>query len=608
MPARPATSESLCQPLTLRPPRIKTSPELHPMKRYFQFLIPVLSLCLLSSTRGEVGNDNPTGVTGEHNGSITTGVALDPYTGNSKRFVDDLTVSSSVGAYPLKWSRVLNTRAGGTGNLGSGGSWSHSYNWQLWVRPYQPYHYYPDQYEGPGGAVSYPDGRTLNFGIPDQPYTYSQDPNIFEPQDRLVHQGGGNFDLLMRDGGRVKFTHASNDPNNGGDLRVTAIVDPYGQVTTLLRDSAGRLSQITEPGGRYLQINYTIFSDYYEPAHETRYTNLISSVQVFSAPGQLTETVTYNYTQVFSSFSGSTYYYLTQADYDDGTHAYYTYAANNWGYVEFEVVQSCDDVRFAGPMKKIEYEYMVPGGPSEVSWGQIKREKNATTHQVVSEVTYPPYHSSGPLTAADFQRTETRGDGATRSFQYTWDGHGELMSYTDFKNQTTHIDFPNMGYGPTYRKSVTDARLNTTSTDMELTANAVMKITHPDQSTIEFTYSDANNPYYISGRKDENNHWTYHGRDGNNRISDTSYPDGATEHFTYNQFGQIETHTMTSGGVENIRYDGRGLKTSHTDPYGNVTHYNYYQSGPNTDRLLNVVDPRGNATWYEYNRRGEGTK
>src|SRR5205814_4989106 len=47
---------------------------------------------------------------------------------------------------------------------------------------------------------------------------------------------------------------------------------------------------------------------------------------------------------------------------------------------------------------------------------------------------------------------------------------------------------------------------------------------------------------------------------------------------------------------------------SHTDPYGNVTHYNYYQSGPNTDRVLNVIDPRGNATWYEYNGRGEVTK
>ena len=580
------------------------------MKKFFPYLAILLSIGFLlpQLSRGEIGNDNPTGPSGEYNGSITTAGSYDPYTGNAKRFVDDLTVTGSVGAYPLKWSRVLNTRGGGTGYLGSGGSWSHSYNWSLWVRPYQYYHYYPDQYEGPGGELTYPDGRTLTFDTPQEPYSYS--PDIFEPQDQLVHVGNGNYDLLMRDGGKVQFRHASNDPNNGSDLKATAIVDPYGQMTTLVRDGAGRLSQITEPGGRYLQINYTIFSDFYWPANETRYTNVISSVQVFSAPGQLTETVTYNYTQVFSSFSGSTYYYLTQANYDDGAHAYYTYAATNYGYVDFRVIQSCDDVRFAGPMKKIEYEYMVADGTHEVSWGQIKREKNATTHQVVSEVTYPPYHASGPFTAADFQRTETRGDGPTRSFQYTWDGRAELISYTDFKGQTTHIDFPNMGFGPTYRKSVTDARGNTTSTDMELTANAVMKITHPDpeQSTIEFTYTDVNNPYYLASRTDERGYTTSYTRDGSNRIIRTDYPDLGYETFTYNGLGQILTHRMTSGGTETFTYDTRGLKTSHTDPYGNVTHFNYYQSGPNTDRLLNVVDPRGNATWYEYNGRGEVTK
>ena len=45
---------------------------------------------------------NPTGPSGEYNGSITTGGSYDPYTGNAKRFVDDLTVTGSIGAYPLK--------------------------------------------------------------------------------------------------------------------------------------------------------------------------------------------------------------------------------------------------------------------------------------------------------------------------------------------------------------------------------------------------------------------------------------------------------------------------------------------------------------------------
>ncbi|PZR76764.1 MAG: hypothetical protein DLM73_01685 [Chthoniobacterales bacterium] len=339
------------------------------MKQYFRFLALALLLGFLLPrlSRGEVGNDNPMGPTGEYNGSITTGGSYDPYTGNAKRFIDDLTVTGSVGAYPLKWTRVLNTR--------NPSPWSHSYNWGLWVRPYAPYHYYDPPYEGPGAVVNYPDGRTLNFAVAEQPYTYFQDPSIAEPQDRLVHMGGGNFDLWMRDGGKVRFQHPAGS-TSGYDLVATQIIDPYGQPTLLTRDGAGRLSQITEPGGRYLQINYN--------------SDGISSVQAFSAPGQLTETVSYTYT---TGYTGSySYRAMTRADYDDGTYATYTYGASNTCEIPAGLIQTCDDVRFAGPMKKIEYEYMLPGGPYEVSYGQIKREKNATTHQIVSEVTYPTYN------------------------------------------------------------------------------------------------------------------------------------------------------------------------------------------------------------------------
>jgi len=556
------------------------------MKQYHRLLLPVLSLCFLSSTRGEIGNDNPTGVSGEYNGSITTAGSYDPYTGNAKRFVDDLTVTGSVGAYPLKWTRVLNTR--GLGN------WTHSYQWTLWVRPYEYYHHYPDQYEGPGGEVAYPDGRTLIFDIPQEPYTYSNSMAV-ETQDQLEHMGGGNFDLVMRDGGRVRFRHPAGSAS-GSDLKATEIVDPYGQITTLTYDGSGRSSRITEPGGRYLQINYT------GPYH-------IDNVQAFDGRGNLVETVSYIYSP--RTYGGVTRDYLTQVNYDDGTHAYYTYQNSNTGS-PLALVQTCDDVRFAGPMKKIQYEYQADGGPYDVSWGQIKAERNATTGQVVSQLSPVPYEPTG-WTAAHFQRTETRGDGATRLFQYSPDGNGQLTGYTDFKGQTTQFAFPLTAPWGQYRKSVTDARGNTTSVDRDWISDVIRTIVHPDGSTQQFTYT---NTFYLASKTDQRNNTTYYDRDGSNRIWQTRHPDGSTEQFSYNQFGQIETHTMTSGGVENIRYDGRGLKyiswppatPSDPDPWNHPTRYYYYQSGLNTDRLWYVVDPRGNATWYEYNGRGEVTK
>src|SRR2546423_5590750 len=397
------------------------------------------------------GIDNPLGPTGEYNGSITTGGSYDPYTGNAKRFIDDLTVTGSLGAYPLKWTRVLNTR--------NPSAWSHSYEWGLWVKPYEYYHYYPNLYEGPGAQVTYPDGRILSFAIPEQPYIYEADSNGGVPQDRLVHMGNGNFDLLMRDGGKVRFEQPLQI-GTSSILIATQIIDPYGQVTTLTYDANRVLSRITEPGGRYLQISYT-------NGHYT-------TVQAFSAPGQLTETVTYTY-------DGND---LTGANYDDGTHATYIYGAPNIGTLGGHLIQSCEDVRFAGPMKKIVYEY-VTDPHYNPAWGQIKREKNLLG-QTVTEVVYPLSQST--TNEVDYQRTEIRGDFVqdasnnwvhpTRLFQYSIGG-GELVSFTDFKGRTTQTSFVGLNSVSVYRKTVTDARSNTTLTDLSVNTDAVMKITHP---------------------------------------------------------------------------------------------------------------------------------
>src|ERR1044071_7831270 len=210
------------------------------MKNFFQTLALALSLCLFlprpfQGAEG-VGNNNPTGVTGEYNGSVTTGGSYDPYTGNAKRFIDDLTVTGSLGAYPLKWTRILNTR--------NTSPCTHNYQWGLWLRTYEYYHFHDPPYaiEAPGGQVTYPDGRILTFAQPQQPNVWFVDPSIAEVQDRLVPVPGemGNFYLLMRDGGKVKFVRTDNNPNAETlHFIATQITDPYGLTTLLKRDSAG---------------------------------------------------------------------------------------------------------------------------------------------------------------------------------------------------------------------------------------------------------------------------------------------------------------------------------------------------------------------------------
>jgi RHS repeat-associated protein len=552
---------------------------------------------------------------GDWNGSITTAGSYDPYTGNGKRAVDDIVVPGSIGAYPLKWTRVWNSRGGG-GSFGNSNWWG-CYTWGMWTKV--PVGGYIDgEYEGPQGEITYPDGRRVEL------QNWSQNVWVLlggaEPMDRLVYMGNYNYDLVMRDGGRVRFI-ASGPPNANGvtGFSATAIIDPYGQMTTIGYDSQGR-GRITEPGGRYLQFNTATF---YTPGGAVS-ADLLSSVQAYDPSGNLIEMVTYHYTgEVYPGVVNCPFFYLTSVDYEDGSHAYYTYYpagqmdGSPW-HVSAGSMKSCDDIRYAGAMKRIRYEYMaVSTAHPEVAWGQIKAEKN-WDGQTVSEIEYPAYNPYQTLDPG--WRKEYRGDGAIRTFQYTG---AELSSYTDFLNHISSIAYsgaPNQWSN--YLQTFTDARGNVTTSEKEQEAGQVIRRTNPDGTLQTFAYEYVDGaPYYLQIRGDELGRNTYFTRDGNHRVTKIWYgynPNNLnafpTEEFSYNNFGQVLSHKTTTGGTEYFEYDNhappatRGLKTKHTDPLGNTTRYEYYQSGANADRLYRIVDPRGNSTWYEYNQRGQVTK
>src|ERR1044071_659445 len=186
------------------------------MKKFFWLFSLSFGLFLSRPAQAvpPIGNDNPTGVTGEYNGSITTGGSYDPYTGNAKRFIDDLTVTGSIGEYPLKWTRILNTR-GGTGKFGDGGGWTHNYNWGLTLQPLPRPCTPPCVCDGPDGTVSYPDRRVMSLTWEEEPHAHVQSGGLEPMGDRLVHVPGGSgnyYDLRMKDGGRVEFRPASGIP------------------------------------------------------------------------------------------------------------------------------------------------------------------------------------------------------------------------------------------------------------------------------------------------------------------------------------------------------------------------------------------------------------
>jgi RHS repeat-associated protein len=525
------------------------------------------------------GNDSPSGVSGGFNGMVNTACAYDPYTGNARRVVDDIVVPGTLGAYPLKWTRYYNSRDPDVGNaLGLG--WRHSYMWS-------------EDYAG-ADVVRFPDGREVDF---------EEASGISE---RLPRVG----QLILADGGQVLFDPVTYNLPNGQYIRYRAarIIDPYGLTTTISYDTIGtdengndiyRISRITEPGGRYLLLNYSA-------ADGTQ----ISGVQAFTADNNLTQSVSYAYS--YMSATGGVYTTLTGATYSDGTVAQYTYQNDNSGKSnapKIPLLQTCDDVRYSGPMHQIQYLFVT----GDRIRGKIKSELKPGSGEAVSTLTFPANRVQ--------TRVETRGDGPKRTFSY--DAAGRLTNYTDFKNSTsiaTKLTYDGAGFIGTTTSPGTDAGDNTTTYTNEPNIGQLMRITHPDNYHIDFEYTDSNNPYYLFRKSDERasyvgdpQHSIRYDRDRvTHRVTQINYPDGGIEAFWYTDLGQVRTHQRRNGAYEHFSYDAKGRLTKIWNPTasGNyppaadmpyVSIY-YYESGPWADRIFEVLDQRWNPTFYEYDR------
>jgi RHS repeat-associated protein len=566
------------------------------------FLVTLLlSVSLHRGAFADVGDANPTGVTGIYNGNVTTAGNYDPYTRNAMREVDDIVVQGSVGAYPLKWTRYFNSR-------GNNSKWTFSYN-DYGIN---------DGRLGGVNHISFPDGRDIGIditgdscltgGISDQQSSALDENNVSWPA------------ILMIDGGQVLFTTwiDSTGTNNFAPIEV---VDPYGQRTMIHYvtphpkfpngDDMYRMDKITEPGGRYLQITW-----------DSTYSRILK-VEAYDGRGTLLDSVQYTWTQGAGQLSA--YMTLTQATYADGNVATYTYTKAANGSSAFRpVLQTCQDVRFNGPMRNIGYTYQAQADGTPTS--RIKSENhlnNGVIAEMVSSVN-DPGDGSGAITL-----TETRGDNATRTFSYAGkptitacaENKAKLLNYTDFQAHTTTVGYNECvstfggncdgtdPYNGGFVSTVTDPNNHITSYTRDY-LGAVTRITYADGSVVDQTYTNANNsnpnnnPFFLTSRTLPHDPVTINpptifytrnpvGGANPNVITRKDYPDGGWETFAYNTFGEVTSHSRAQDAThvetESFQYDTRGLKTQWTDAAGKITQYSYYGPG----------DPIGGNKWVD---------
>lgn len=597
---------------------LASSPARLPLRRTAKVGALALAFALgsVSQLLAQVGDNNPSGHSGIFNGQVDTGCSYDPWTGNATRSITDISVAGAVGEYPLALVRAANSRNPSTTEVfGFAGGWNHNYNWILEDSSTgNTQNFPPSTY-----TVDFPDGRVETF----RPVNWNSAENYYRVRPANNQSGSSGVRerfvpidpvhnnmygyLILPDGGRVEFL-ASQHTGNGHyyyKYKATAIIDPYGLRTTFnyeVVNNRRRLTQVTEPAGRYLQFSY-----------------VGNGPRISSVTGSDGRIVQYYYQYC----NGCRLSYVTYYGNNNWT-ALYQYTNSNIGGELPPLLWTCDDPMYAGPMKRIAYEYkpLTPNNPDGTTpvYGQIFRERYYDGTNVGVAVSTLTVGESPNVT---WKRKETRGDGATRTFVYSsagqvaWAsdfmGHQSTMGYDSYKYLNSFVDF---------NRNETNYTANTLTGNVAVVTYPLTQGDTPNQTvrpTVQYTYGwancpdpnnrDSNNPYYLYKITDEGDHATIFTRDINKRVTRIDYLDGGYETFTYNGYGQVLTHRMTTGGTETLAYDASYRLQYYSDPYHsnpNNPSIHYFYEGHGW--VNGIFDALGHPTNFEYNNRGQLTK
>ena len=190
----------------------------------------------------------------------------------------------------------------------------------------------------------------------------------------------------------------------------------------------------------------------------------------------------------------------------------------------------------------------------------------------------------------------TLADGNSNTSQLGYDAQGHLTSITDALNHTFTATYDALGEN----LSLTNALGNTTSFAYN-DFGRVTQTTFPDGSSASVQYDAMGN---VAARADELGRTTTYTYDAGNELIQTALPDGTSTGATYDYNGRPLTRTDQAGHVTKYEYDLAGELVKVTAAYGTpdagVTQYGYDAAG----RRTSVSDPNRNVTKYSYDDAG----
>lgn len=527
--------------------------------------VGVLLLLVFAGPLGAQGENNPTGVTGVFNGTVTTGGSYDPYTGNAVRTINDLTVPGAVSEIPLAFSRMFASRGAWTTSFGSGGPWRHSYEWTMTdnniVGTPTSYH------------IVYPDGRDVVFAAVSG-QTFWRGPAGTDERLEFVSgsrtTGDGSMRLHLGDGSKIEIDFVTDDQSyyvEGRNrwvyryirsYRVARLKDKFTRTTTLSYDAwtrdggTGLLQRVTEPAGRFIDVRWAVVSGAWVIAELES-----SNRGTWGAGGSLTgavagEKVNYGYSTfgTFTTLTSVAYHYdkySSLGQWSEKT-ATYTYV-DPPGYAgTAPLLATAVDPRYPGAMTRIKYAYW-----PNVAKGFLKSENYYGTSTSDPDVMVS--YLDVPNTST---RQETRGDGPSnlgpyRTFTYL---NGRLASATNFRSTTEKTYYT---YTGGYLSRIVDSEGRATSITREGVLGKVLTVLHEaDNSTQTVTYTDSANPYFVASATDERGKTTTYTRNGRGQVTQITYPGGnGFETITYIEDGKFylpSARQTESGGTLTFTY------------------------------------------------------
>ena len=445
----------------------------------------------------------------------------------------------------------------------------------------------------------------------------------------ITNPSQGIFNLRWKDGRVFQFvvsglSFAAGTP----EAFLSSITDPNGNKTTLTRNVQGRLTQVTDPIGRTVVLNY-------------------SGTLVTSITDPISRKIQYTYNPTCETLATVTDAAggVTKYAYDGNCNLSSITDARGITYLQNTYDQNgriAKQVAADGGVTTFSYTFLNPDVSSPITT-PAGTTLNVNTSPVVSTVVTDPRgnQSTSHFNPQGFLLDSTDALGEKTVYNIV-PGVGLLDSVVDPLGRTTAYKYDNRANVSSITRLAGTSGAVTTSFTYDPTFNRVTSIVDPLGHKTAFTYDGAGNltgimdqlgkktifaydaageltssadplgnttQYTYSngdlvGTTDPLNRTTVRTTDPVSRLIGLVNPLGQTSGYQYNPLNEIKQATDPLGAQTAFSYDGNGNLLSVTDANQHATSYTY----DSMDRLATRTDPLSHAVAYQYDPDGDLTQ